>query len=321
MSLFASFQDLPAASSAVDFSALRVSRSRLDFLAKAVDGGPVFLLQDSSPASYSPAIELKHVSVHFHNTCRVTTASGDLINQFAVISCDASTPELHEVFVRCLSVAIEQLPVDAHTVDLQCCVQVLLDLFQAFGRPGNREVTGLWAELFVIAKSKSPARAMRAWRSNQFDRFDFSWQAGCLEVKATVNERREHEFSLEQLQPPLEGNGYIASILLQTLSGGVGVIDLVNKIETSIIGKPVLRQKLWGNVVAALGSDFSEQLDRRFDMSYAERNLVLYTMVDIPKPMRPSDQRITAIRFRVNLSTVRSSLADDFRGKLSGLFM
>ncbi|MFP7891642.1 PD-(D/E)XK motif protein [Pseudomonas aeruginosa] len=308
MSIFASFQDLPVASSAVNFSALPLPGSRRDFLAKASDGGPVFLLQDSSPASYSPAIELKHISVQFHSTCRVTTVSGALNDQFAVISCDATAPELHEVFICCLAAIVEQLPIDAGTSDLQRCVQMLLDLFRTFGRPSNREVAGLWAELFVIAQSKNPAKVIQAWRSSQFERFDFSWRAGCLEVKAAVSEQRQHEFALEQLQPPLEGAGYVASVLLQALTGGVGIIDLANKIEACIVGEPALRQKLWGNIAAALGSDFSERLDRRFDLSYAERGLALYTMDDVPKPMHPSDLRITAIRFRADLSTVRSSL-------------
>ena len=73
MDLIVSFTALPAAGSAVDFSAIPLAGRRSDYLAKAADGSPVFLLQDASPASYSPAIELKHVSVQFHSTCRVTT--------------------------------------------------------------------------------------------------------------------------------------------------------------------------------------------------------------------------------------------------------
>ena len=59
MSIFASFQALPPATTAIDFVALSLPGPRGDFLAKANDGGPVFLLQDSSPASYSPTIELR----------------------------------------------------------------------------------------------------------------------------------------------------------------------------------------------------------------------------------------------------------------------
>ncbi len=321
MSIFASFQALPSATTAIDFSALSLPGTRGDFLAKAKDGGPVFLLQDSSPASYSPAIELEHISVQFHSTCRVTTGSGTVADQFAVISCDASVPELHEVFIRCLAAAVEQLPVVAITSDLQRCIQSLLDLFRALGRPNSREVTGLWAELFVIAKSRNVAQALRTWRANQLERFDFSWPSGCLEVKATVNELRQHEFALEQLQSPLDGKGYVASVLLQAQSGGVGVIDLANEIEVSVAIEPSLRQKLWENIASALGNDFSDRLDRTFDASYAARSLAVYAVNDIPTLHLPKDPRITAVRFRVDLSGVTSSVPGSARNVLDALFL
>lgn len=320
MDLFTLFNALSKATSDIDFSALSLSGPRGDFLAKASDGGPVFLLRDSSLASYTPTIELKHVSVQFHNTCRVTTPDGVVEAQFAVISCEASVFELHEVFIRYLAAAVERLPTAAVTSDLQRCVQLLLDLFRTLNRPGSREVTGLWAELFVIAKSKNVAQILRAWHSDQFERFDFSWQSGCLEVKAAIKNIRLHDFALEQLQSPLGGAGYVASILLQPISGGVGVIDLANEIEARISNEPSLRQKLWENVVATLGSDFSERLDRRFDPSYATRSLAVYAMSDVPAPLKPSDPRITAIRFHADLSTVASSLNVNPRGVLDALF-
>jgi len=320
MDLYEAFADLPLAGSAVEFSAVPLSGLRADFLAKAGDGGPVFLLQDSSPTSYSPAIELKNISARFHSTCRVTTTSGTLEDQFAVVSCGASVPELYEVFIRCLSATAEQLPVRAGTSDLQRCVQALLDLFRALGRPSGREVAGLWAELFVISKSTDVMQALRAWHADHFERFDFSWSTGCLEVKAAIKEERQHEFALEQLQAPTGGAGYVASVLLQPLSGGIGVVDLANTIERSVIAEPVLRQKLWENIAAALGSEFSERLDRRFDSSYAERSLVIYAMADVPAPAEPSDRRITGVRFRVDLSTVDSSIAESPKDVLKMLF-
>lgn len=320
MDLFASFLALPSASSAVDFSAVQLSGRRSDFLAKSSDGGPVFLLHDTSAAHYSPAIELKHVSAQFHSTCRVTTASGSVEDQFAVVSCDARTPELHEIFVRCIVAAAEQLPPKTNTSELQRSVQALLDLFRTLGRPSNREIAGLWAELFVIHESKNETRALESWHADRFERFDFSWASGSLEVKAAVREVRQHEFSLEQLRAPMGGIGYVASVLLQPLSGGAGIVDLANDIERTVATQPALRQKLWENITAILGSDFSARLDRRFDFSYAKRSLAVYSIADIPAPQEPSDPRITGLRFRVDMTTVNSSLTGNPRGVLETLF-
>ena len=94
MDLYRAFNDLHLAGSAMEFTAVALSERRRDFLAKASDGSPVFLLHDASAATYSPAISLKTVSVQFHSTCRVTTATGTVEDQFAVVACDASVPSL-----------------------------------------------------------------------------------------------------------------------------------------------------------------------------------------------------------------------------------
>lgn len=184
----------------------------------------------------------------------------------------------------------------------------LLDLFRALATPSSRELPGLWAELYVISRSGNSAGALALWHSDQFDRYDFSSKSLCLEVKATVRGTRVHEFALEQLEPPAEGVGLVASLLLQPLTGGLGVLDLARQIEEAAAGHAKLRLKLWQNIAAALGSDFSASLDRQFDISFADRNLAVYMMSDIPRPETPTDPRITNLRFVVELATVKSSV-------------
>ena len=320
MDVFQTFADIPAAGSATAFFAVPLSERRRDFVAKAMDGSPVFLLHDAGPISYSPSIELKNVSAQFHVTCQVTTEKGAIEDQFAVVSCGAAVPELYELFVRCFSAAVEQLPVVAMTNSPRGCVQELLDLFRTLSFPNNREVIGLWAELYVISVCKDIAQALRAWHADGYERFDFSSTKGCLEVKATVKEQRTHEFALEQLRSPHNGRGRVASLLLQPMTGGVGVMDLARSIESAAVGEPLLRQKLWKNVADALGSDFSDRLDRRFDPYYAERHLIVLAMGDIPAPVAPSDPRVTEIRFRADLASVESSASDSPSDILGHLF-
>jgi hypothetical protein len=308
MDLYGLFIDLPNAASASEFSAIPLSSSRRDFLAKDAEGAPIFLLHDSSTAKYTPSINFRHITAQFHNTCSVRIETVNLEDQFAVVACDPTAPELHELFVRCFAAALTDLPTGAGTGELGACIQKLLDLFRAMTHPGGKEVAGLWAELFVIAKSNDISQAMTAWHADPFDKFDFSWNRGCLEVKASTRDVRVHDFSLEQLSSPIGGKGLVASLLLQPLTGGLGIIELAREIENAIVHLPELRQKLWNNLTKALGNDFSEKLDRRFDTSFAERHIVLYSMNDIPAIQTPSDQRISGVRFRVDLSTVRSSI-------------
>lgn len=295
--LFISFLALPNAATSSDYAAIPISGRRRDFLAKSVDGAPVFLLNDASDAKYNPGINFRHLSAQFHVTCRVRTEDGELEDQFCLVSCDGAAPELHELFVRCVSAAVEELPGSCGTKELESCILRLSNLFRALASPSAREISGLWAELFVILRSEDPERALSLWHADQFDRFDFSNSTLHLEVKSTVKAIRSHEFSLEQLQPPSTGEGLVASVMLQPLSNGVGVLDLARSIEAKIVGMPRLRQKLWENVALTLGVDFSDGLDRRFDLSYADRGFAIYAMNDVPKPEAPTDPRVTAVRF------------------------
>lgn len=308
MDAFVEFQKLPVPASGGELSAHRLSAARSDYLAKSSDGAPHFLLHDAGPAAYTPGIQLRNVSVQFHTTCRVQTTSGSIEGTFVVVACDATTPELHELFVRCVAPAVEQLPAGASTAEISHRIQSLLELFRAMSRPQGREVAGLWAELFCIARSTDIAASTEAWHANHFERFDFSTPTLVLEVKATQGELRVHDFALEQLAAPT-GQGLVASLLLQPLTGGMGIMDLAAQIDSALSGHANLRSRLWANIAEALGADFGEKLDRRFDASYAERALVVFSMADIPAPPRPSDARISNLRFRVDLTTVASTFA------------
>jgi Putative PD-(D/E)XK family member, (DUF4420) len=302
--LFTSFLALPNAATASDYEAIPISGRRRDFLAKGADGAPTFLLHDASDAKYNPGINFRHLSAQFHVTCRVQTEGDRLEGQFCLVSCDGAAPELYELFVRCVSAAVEEVPDSCGTKELESCILRLRDLFRALASPSAREISGLWAELFVILRSGDPERALTLWHADQFDRFDFSSSCLHLEVKSTVRAIRAHEFSLEQLQPPSAGKGLVASVMLQPLSNGVGVLDLARSIEATIVGMPRLRQKLWENVALTLGADFSNRLDKRFDLSYADRGFAIYAMNDIPKPEMPTDPRVTAVRFVADLTGI-----------------
>lgn len=319
-SLYQRFVELANAEIATEFTAIPLSQNRKDFLAKGTVGEPVFLLHDSSPAQYIVGRKLRHLSAEFHTTCRVQSGTNVLDDQFAMVTCDPHSPELHELFIRCVGAAVESLPIHCGTKELETCVHTLLDLFRALSEPSTREVSGLWAELWVIAKSDNVAHVMEAWHKDTFERFDFSWESNCVEVKSTVRDIRIHEFALEQLSVPLDGQGYVVSMMLQPLTGGVGILELVGEIEASLSSMPHLKNKLWAGVTKALGKDFSDKIDKNFDLSFAERNLVVYNMVDVPKVKRTDDTRISAVRFAVDLSTVNSSIVGTPLSNLKMIF-
>ena len=196
----------------------------------------------------------------------------------------------------------------------------LLSLFRALTRPAEREISGVWAELFCIAASGNVSLAVDRWHNGSAEAFDFSWGQGRLEVKSTVGTVRVHEFSLAQLQPPSGSSGYVASLVLKALNAGEGVLDLAKKIERDLNGDVCLQAKLWALLVQSLGSDFSEALDRRFDVDLAAKLLKVFRMEDVPSLPPISDGRISSVKFKSDLSSVQPSLGANGVAALKALF-
>jgi hypothetical protein len=318
--LYDQFRQLPQAHKEGAFAAIRLSQLRGDFLAKDRDGAPVFLVHDESNSAFTPGVNLKTIKVQYHVTCQIESEAKLTDGRFALIFCDADSPDLYELFTSCVAPALAKLPQHAQTSDIANLVAALLDLFRALSAPGRKDIVGFWAELFVITKMKDTADAVRAWHANPYERFDFSSTRSVLEVKASHSNLRVHEFSLQQLQPPSGKRGTVASLLLQSETGGIGVLDLAFQIEALLNGSIELREKLWSNVVKALGSDFSGKLDYRFSTGIASKELRVLRMRDIPAPEQPTDARISDIRFRVDLTNIPSATQTNGLQQLDDLF-
>lgn len=85
-------------------------------------------------------------------------------------------------------------------------------------------------------------------------------------------------------------------------------MGLAKRVEGHLEGQLALQAKLWTMVVQSLGEDFSDTLDRRFDVDLATRQLLVFRMEDVPSLPPVTDTRITSVKFRVDLSSVQSSL-------------
>jgi hypothetical protein len=320
MDVYEQFKSLRLAISNTEFEAFRLPGDRMDYLAKAQDGSPVFLLKDAKTGQYHPGLQMRYLTAEFQLTCRLHTDGAEVDDVFALVNCRAEEAELHDLFIRSFDAARVQLAGNAETEQIKQIIQNLASLFRAFSKPSQRSITGLWAELFTITRSGVVLDAMKMWRASASDRFDFSTQRRVIEVKATAGQLRSHEFSLEQLAEPTDGNGFVVSILLQSVGGGTSVLELASTIEAAVASEPEIREKLWTNIIGDLGIDFSASLDRRFDTSYSDRNLRIFRMGDIPKPTVNDDPRVTAIRFLADCTNVQSSLADHSSDGLPTIF-
>jgi hypothetical protein len=314
------FAHLEPATSPNSFNAIQLPGLRQDYLGKDQLGAPVFLVADEGEPVYRPVVQHRHLSAAFSMLCSLNVDGAEVVGKFALIRFEGNELELHELFIRCVWAAIADLPASAETPAIEARVNRLLGLFRALARPAGREISGLWAELFCIVASGDVPVAVDRWHTDNSDTFDFSWGQGRLEVKSTVGAFRIHDFSLDQLQPPVGGFGYVASLVLKAANGGAGVLDLAKKVEVQLNGDLRLQAKLWAQVVQSLGADFSEALDRRFDTELAAKQLVLYRMEDVPSVPPPLDARVSYVRFRTDLSSVHSSFGERGIAALRNLF-
>lgn len=320
MHILGEFAQLELATSSNSFNAIQLPGVRQDYLGKDQHGAPVFLVADDGEPVYRPVVQHRHLSAAFCMSCRLNVDGTEVVGKFALIRFEGSAPELHELFIRCVRAAIAGLPASADTPAIEARVNRLLILFRALARPAGREISGVWAELFCIVSSGNIPIAVDRWHIDNTEAFDFSWGQGRLEVKSTVGGHRIHEFSLDQLQTPSSGSGYVASLLLKGANSGEGILDLAKRIESKLNGDIQLQAKLWAQLVQSLGADFSEALDRRFDTDLAAKQLVLYRMEEVPSISPPIDSRVSSIRFKADLSSVHSSLGGNGIAALRKIF-
>lgn len=312
MDIYSKFCELAMPTSEPEFSAIPIPFRGNDYIAKDSLGAPVFLLLDRGNDKYRPNIELYHTSLQFHRKCRIRSNSEIIENNFAVLRCDSSRDDFYELFIRCVLSALGELPPVASTEDIQRVFNKLLELFRAMTKPSSRSIIGLWAELFVIRHSSNIKLALMSWHSAPFERYDFSTKSGRIEIKATTNTNRTHDFSMEQLNPFEKDQSWVISLILQPHNGGIGIIELAKQIEAANNHDPELNFKLWENIAITLGKDFSENSDTKFDVKFTERELRLFSMVSIPRISLPQSPLISEIRFKVQLASIEDF--DSLRG-------
>ncbi|WP_342119200.1 PD-(D/E)XK motif protein [Pseudoduganella sp. OTU4001] len=302
---FKAFLEL-APSEGMVFEAIRLGDDRNDYLARTADGAPVFLIEDSCPSHYRVSRSLRHITIDYQVRCKIKLAGGYREGVFAMVHCSAGSSEFHQLFVKCLGSVIRSLPSKRTTNEIESQLAKLIEIFYSLSNSSSKRTSGLWAELWIIANSSSVTRALEAWHDSADERFDFANSNMLVEVKSTTKPIRNHEFSLEQLSVREPQKGIVASLLLQPLTSGKSILDLVDQIERASNLSFELKRKLWKNISQALGSEFERRLEKRFDVAYAAKNILFFDMSEIPKPTPITDPRITSVRFVSNLSGVAS---------------
>ena len=275
-----------------------------DYLAKMPSGEATFLLRGARLPAAKPALRLRHIEVDFGSRCRVKEQAAAVIDgDFITIRCVDVDASGRELFVRTVEALLATLPAQPSSVETESLIASIVELFRKLAQPPRRSVKGLWAELFAIDRCSFPERMVAAWHGESDEKFDFVTPRGYVEVKATEQAARVHEFALAQLRGERSPYGLIASFRLRRAAGGIGILGLARRITTRL-GDDLHRAKVWTNVVEAMGKDFTEVSDLAFDERFAEVNAQVVAAQDVPCISMPLPTGVLDARVTVDFSAI-----------------
>ncbi|MFG2044000.1 PD-(D/E)XK motif protein [Dactylosporangium sp. NPDC048998] len=218
---------------------------------------------------------------------------------YSVLECVTHDPAVQDWFLRLLPSLLERIG-DNGADELGRQVAWLNELFRNFDSEANKDMTGIWAELFLLHEARDPVHATTAWRSAGSYRYDFTDDGNHVEVKATTHAERRHAFSASQLVPP--DRVLIASLVLDRSDRGPSVLDLYHRIAALLTGSLQAGEKLHQHVMALVGSRIAEADDTRFDTLAAKGNLRFYRASDVPQVSVPFPNGVSNVRFTADLS-------------------
>ncbi len=266
-------------------------------------GSPVLLIQaDSAVPGVAAPIVLEHLSVIHLVACRVqVSGQAEQERTLSVIRCTEGDRAFHEYFLRSLHPVIASLPTRPSRLQVGDAIERLVDLFRQITQSPRKTVSGLWAELLVIARGRDPAVLLSSWHAMPEDRFDFAQGADRLDVKAASGGLRMHHFALEQARPPAPTRVLVASVLVERAEGGSSISDLVDVIRIRV-ADPDLLIRLDSVVAQTIGQDWRSMRQARFDLQFAADSLRFVDAAAIPAVPLPLPPEVSGVHFRVDLS-------------------
>jgi hypothetical protein len=272
------------------------------YVGRDASGFPCILLRGSGDIVHAP-IKLAAIEARFAVPCRVAFADAEERQEtLTAVVCISPDPQSQNYFFHVCETIIRIVGPTPSLVQVVEAVQRLIDLFRRLSQPASRSVIGLIGELYIIYRSQSPVMATRAWRSDDYNRFDFAIDDLRLEVKASGDRVRAHNLSAEQCQPPPGTIGILASLFVERSGGGMSLLELIHEVEDRLVNEEELILKIQETVAETLGETLPMALSMRFDERLAKTSLQFYDLTTIPAIRGGIPPEVTQVRFRSDLS-------------------
>lgn len=282
------------------------------YVGRNAAGLPVVLLSTLEPG-FHPPIRLGGIDAQFSLPCRITTSTNNFLETFTVLACTATDRQIQRYFLYVADTILRIVGVCPPHSEVVATVRRLMELFQRLADPPKKSIVGLWGELYLLSRAPDHQAAIDAWHNEVDDRYDFATPSVRLEVKATSGKSRIHHFSAEQCTPPSGTVGVVASLFVESSSGGPSALDLMARIEAKVFGRPEAIIKLQRVVACMLGQSFSRAINICFDEHIAAESLQYYDLGTIPAIRSDVPQNVSHVHFRSNLMSIPPVLVSSLR--------
>lgn len=245
------------------------------------DGFPIIFVECCDDAVSAP-IHLKTLNVDFSQLCTIKDANGEVLSKkYTIIILNSLETDLQIYFFEVVAIVLNKF-IEIPTVSLlKGEISKIAKIFMAPPSFSIGIIQGLWAELFVIANANSPQILAKAWHTSKDDKYDFNDGKDKIEVKSTSNFDRIHTFSIEQLNPNIDSELAIASVITIKSGQGFTIFDLIDTINTKGIAFEQMTN-IQECVYLTIGPHIEEAKKIKYDLTLAINSYVKFDYRDIP---------------------------------------
>lgn len=278
-------------------------------LGASVDGYPKFFVRTSGTNTNVQNVVREILSVEYNVPCKICDNGENFQDdRFAIITLRSLEHELQSYFIDIFVLMLKRHPSNPSSHELAIEIENLISIFSALVHPPKKKIQGLWAELFVIERSKSPETLIDAWHVSPSAKYDFTSGKDKIEVKSTSSEERVHRFALDQLNPGEHSNLLIASIIVREsgpAADGLSIKGLFLRICERV--QDVNHQlKVYTIIANTMGNDLNKMDELFFDYSGAVDNLAFYDYHSVPCIAKENvPENVSEVKFASNLTGIK----------------
>ena len=255
---------------------------------------------------------LKHISL-IHNLKFIDENKTESIYSVIELNSEDGNDDLIEIFLRCSEAIIGQLPKNIEIEDFKECFAAFVKIFEKLSRPSLKTTMGLWTELLFVSLSADPDFFIESWHSNVGQIYDFSYANEKIEVKSSSSDKRKHNFSLSQLNPPEDLKLVIVSFIVnESEKYGKSINDLLDELSLTI--KAGNRMKLYQMIGDTLGKNAKEGMKIKFDYESAKDSVGYYDWKVIPRiDKRTVEKGVDVPRFSSTVGDITQLSVDEVK--------